>query len=123
MLSPTRPSRVPVFFTDEPGLEMNRQRPLSPSAIWPEAGLAQQATMDSRRVSWYGVPAIFASSPEGAVIGPRLPVDRVRLPTLLAKPSLTCLVGLRRSLVSTNLAIDPKTPNTLYAETSTGLST
>ncbi|MCP4548386.1 MAG: hypothetical protein GY835_18145, partial [bacterium] len=47
----SRPSRVSDFFTDEPGLELNRQKPLSPSAIWPEAGLAQQATMDSRRGS------------------------------------------------------------------------
>ncbi|MCP4547085.1 MAG: hypothetical protein GY835_11520 [bacterium] len=101
----TRASRIPVFFTDEPSLEMNRQNPLSPSAIWPEAGVAQQATMDSRRGSWYGVPAIFASSLEGAVIGPSLPVDRAHLPTLLAKPSLTCLVGLRRSLVSTSVCI------------------
>lgn len=99
----TRPSRLPLFFTDEPSLEINQQNPHSPSAIWPEAGLAQQATMVPRRGSWYGVPAIFASSPEGAVIGPRLPVDRARLPTLLAKPSLTCFVGLRWSLVSTSI--------------------
>ncbi len=95
----TRPPRIPVFFIDEPSLEMNRYIPLSPT-IWPEAGLVQQGTIDSRRGLWYGVPAIFASSPEVAVIGPRLPADRARLPTLLAKPSLTCLVGLRRSLVS-----------------------